>query len=205
MLSGDQVQVGRDNLQGAYVAQKEFNDASKLRGGTQVRLLIANTGSQASSAISNVTRVVQQIIQLRNSDPTFVGVMGWPFSGRTQAAISTLSKAQIPMVSQTSSSNSLTAASPYFLRVVPANTIQGVQGAKYAEQTLHAKKVALFYDEQDTYSESLAQDFRAQFGIKDKNQIIEEHYTIGKAETVASAVQNILNQKVDLIYFSGFQ
>ena len=29
MLSGDHVSVGRDDLQGAYVAQKEFNDGSK--------------------------------------------------------------------------------------------------------------------------------------------------------------------------------
>lgn len=204
MLSGAQVQVGRDDLQGAYVAQKEFNDASRLQGGMQVRLLIANTGSQTSTALSNVNKVVQQIIQLQRSDPTFVGVMGWPFSGRTQAAIEALSEAHIPMVSQTSSSDSLTAASPYFLRVVPANTIQGIQGAKYAEQTLHAKKVALFYDEQDTYSESLAQDFREQFGVKDKNTIIEENYTIGDAATIASAVQKILKQGVDLIYFSGY-
>jgi ABC-type branched-subunit amino acid transport system substrate-binding protein len=204
MLSGSQVQVGRDDLQGAYVAQKEFNDASKLQGGTQVRLLIANTGSQTSTATSNVNRVVQQIIRLQQSDPTFVGVMGWPFSARTQAAIQALSQAHIPMVSQTSSSDSLTDASPYFLRIVPPNTIQGTQGAKYAEQTLHAKKVALFYDENDSYSESLAQDFRTQFVVKDKNQVIEEKYTIGDAASIASAIQKVLSQHVDLIYFSGY-
>jgi ABC-type branched-subunit amino acid transport system substrate-binding protein len=204
MLSGSQVQVGRDDLQGAYVAQKEFNDASKLQGGTQVRLLIANTGSQTSTAISNVNRVVQQIIRLQQSDPTFVGVMGWPFSARTQAAIQALSQAHIPMVSQTSSSDSLTNVSRYFLRVVPPNTIQGTQGAKYAEQTLHAKKVALFYDENDPYSKSLAQDFRAQFVVKDQNQVIEEKYTIGDAASIASAIQKVLSQYVDLIYFSGY-
>src|SRR5262249_52383507 len=48
MLSGSAhlVGVGRDNLQGAYVAQKEYNDGSKLPNGVKVRLLIANTGSK---------------------------------------------------------------------------------------------------------------------------------------------------------------
>ncbi|GCF09684.1 protein kinase domain-containing protein [Dictyobacter arantiisoli] len=205
MLSGDQIQVGRDNLQGAYVAQKEYNDGSKLHGGILVRLLIANTGSPHDPSLNyNVPRVVQQIVQLQQSDPTVIGVMGWPFSGRTQAAISTLSNAHIPLVSQTSSSDMLTNASPYFFRIVPSNQIQGIQGAKYAEQNLHAKKVALFYDDQDSYSQSLAQDFRQQFVNQDKNQVVEEKYTIGKADTISSAVQQTLRQNIDLIYFSGY-
>src|SRR5207249_7157370 len=46
MLSGNNTSVGRDDLQGAYVAQKEFNDGSLLPGGVKVRLLIANAGGQ---------------------------------------------------------------------------------------------------------------------------------------------------------------
>ncbi|MBV9230205.1 MAG: protein kinase, partial [Chloroflexi bacterium] len=42
MPSGDPsiLGVGRDDLHGAYLAQKEFNDGSKLPGGLKVRLLI---------------------------------------------------------------------------------------------------------------------------------------------------------------------
>ena len=42
--------VGRDDLQGAYVAQKEYNDNGLLPGGVKVRLLIANSGSQTQYA-----------------------------------------------------------------------------------------------------------------------------------------------------------
>ena len=85
MLSGSNITVGRDDLQGAYVAQKEFNDGSKLHGGVQVRLLIANAGSK-TDYVSNVT---QQIAQLAQADKTFAGVMGWPFSSYTVSAINT--------------------------------------------------------------------------------------------------------------------
>jgi serine/threonine protein kinase len=200
MLSGNNVAVGRDDLQGAYVAQKEFNDGSKLHGGVQVRLLVANTGSK-TDYVSNIT---QQIVQLAQADKTFVGVMGWPFSSYTLSAIKTLSSAHIPLVSQTASSDGLTNASPYFFRVAPSNKQQGSQGAEYAMNTLHAKNVALFDDQQDPYSQSLAQDFLQEFRKNGGQLAVEEKYTVGQPGTLPSALQDALKKNPDLIYFSGY-
>src|SRR6266704_1609294 len=168
MLTGAKatISVGRDDLQGAYVAQKSFNDASILNNSVLVRLLIANAGSNSA----DTKTVAQQIVQLAHVDSTFVGVMGWPFSGYASIAISVLRPAQIPMISQTASSDALTKASPYFYRVAPPNNRQGVEGAIYAEQTLHATKAALFYDLSNSYTKSLASSFSTQF-IADGNQI----------------------------------
>ena len=200
MLSPDNIGVGRDDLQGAYVAQKEFNDGSKLTGGFKVRLLIANSGSQATYA----TNVANQIVQLAKSDKTFVGVMGWPFSSRSVDAVRVLSEAHIPMVSQTSSSDDLTNISPYFFRVAPSNNIQGVSGAKYAEQTLHATSAALFVDPTDTYSQSLAQDFMTQFESDGKKIVVKEQYTVGKTSNFAALLQDALKYNPSIIYFSGY-
>lgn len=200
MLSSDNIGVGRDNLQGAYVAQKEYNDGSKLANGYKVRLLIANSGSKASYSQT----VAQQIVQLAQSDNTFVGVMGWPFSSRSLDAVKVLGKAGIPMVSQTSSSDELTAISRYFFRVAPSNNIQGVAGAKYAEQTLNANTAALFVDPADTYSQSLASDFRTQFQKDGKRIVIKEEYTIGKTGNFALLLQDALKYNPDIIYFSGY-
>ena len=115
MLTGENASVGRDDLQGAYVAQRELNNSSQIA--LSVRLLVANSGNDKLYADT----VAQQIVLLAKADPTFVGVMGWPFSSRTEAAISTLAKAHIPMVSQTASDDSLTGVSPYFFRAAPAN------------------------------------------------------------------------------------
>ncbi len=199
-LSGSNVGVGRDDLQGAYVAQKEFNDGSKLNGGMQVRLLVANTGSN-TAYVSNIT---QQIEQLILADKTFVGVMGWPFSSYTLSAIKALSSLHIPLVSQTASSDELTNASPYFFRVVPSNNQQGIQGAKYAINTLNAKEVALFYDQQDSYSQSLAQDFQVEFQKEGGQVAAEETYTVGQPGMLPAKLQDALKKKPDLIYFSGY-
>ncbi len=201
MLTGESVvNVGRDNLQGAYVAQKEFNDGFKLPNGVKVRLLIANSGSKTEYAKT----VAQQIVQLAHMDPTFVGVMGWPFSSRALAALDVLAAAHIPMVSQTASSDLLTGKSPYFYRVAPTNKEQAIIGAKYSEQVLHASKVALFYDPADPYSQSLADAFRTQF-TADGNQIVAtEKYTVNKPVNFTQLLNDAETHNPDLIYFSGY-
>jgi ABC-type branched-subunit amino acid transport system substrate-binding protein len=130
--------------------------------------------------------------------------MGWPFSSRTVQVLPTLSAAHIPMVSQTASSDSLTGVSPYFFRVAPPNTTQGIIGAHYAETTLHATRVALFVDQSDPYSQTLAQDFSNQF-TKDGNQIVvTEKYTVGKPDNFVQLLNDAETHNPDLIYFSGY-
>jgi ABC-type branched-subunit amino acid transport system substrate-binding protein len=202
MLTGNgaTASVGRDNLQGAYVAQKSFNDASKLNNNVSIRLLIANAGSNSA----NTKAVAQQIEQLSHVDSTFVGVMGWPFSGYASVAFSTLRTAQIPMISQTASSDALTAISPYFFRVAPPNQRQGYEGAKYSEQTLHATKAVVFVDQNNLYTQSLASSFSSQFSA-DGNQIVAtEHYTVGSTTNFSQLLSDAATHNPDLIYFAGY-
>ena len=202
MLTGNNAtaSVGRDNLQGTYVAQKSFNEGFQLHNGVLVRVLIANAGSSSA----NTTAVAEQIVQLSKVDPTFVGVMGWPFSGYAQTAIDVLSPAHIPMISQTASSDSLTNASKYFFRVAPANTRQGVEGAIYSEQSLHATKAALFYDPSNTYTQSLANAFRTQFTKDGKQIVATETYTVGKPESLSQLLSDAATHSPNLIYFAGY-
>ena len=123
MDTGTYVSLGRDDLQGAYVAQKEYNDGQKLPNKTMVRLLIASTGNDKAYA----DIVARQIVQAAKSDPTIVGVMGWPYSSRTLNVINTLTEAHIPIVSQMASSVLLTGISPYFFRIVPPDSTQALR------------------------------------------------------------------------------
>jgi ABC-type branched-subunit amino acid transport system substrate-binding protein len=197
--TGDLVSVGRDNLQGAYVAQKEFNDKVSTSGGLPVKLLIANTGSSAN----NATTVAQQIIQAEKNDSTIVGVSGWPYSSRATNAVPVLTNAQIPSVSSTASSDDLTGISPYFFRVAPTDTMQSGAGAKYAEQTLGAKNVVIFEDPTDAYSRSLADGFQKQFTGK---VLATVNYTEGNRQSVTAALQQAKGQSPtpDLFYFAGY-
>jgi serine/threonine protein kinase/ABC-type branched-subunit amino acid transport system substrate-binding protein len=194
------VSYGRGNLQGAYVAQKEYNDGLKLSGGRQIRLLIANAGSKSDYVVD----VAEQIVQAAKQDKTIIGVMGWPYSAYAQAAIPVITGAHIPMVSSTASADSLSGISPYFFRVAPPNKSEAIAAARYAEQQLHASHVALFVDPKNTYSRSLADDFKQQF-VAGGNQIIDtENYTIGDRAGLPTLLQKALNSNPDLIYFAGY-
>jgi eukaryotic-like serine/threonine-protein kinase len=192
--------VGRSFFQGAYLAQKESNDGSKLSGGVLVRLLLANSGSNSDYA----TLVAQQIVQLARTDPHFVGVCGWPYSSRSIKVIKVLGPAHIPMVSSKTSGDVFTNISPYFFRAAPPNIVQAIAGAKYAEQTLNAKAVATFYDPNDPYSQNLAQDFDKQFEADGNSVVAQETYTIYKPETLPARLQDALTHHPDLIYFAGY-
>ena len=202
LLTGANAHVGHDDLQGAYVAQKEFNDSNKP---FQVRLLIANSGSGDELRAS---QIAQQIVQAASKDKTIVGVMGWPYSKSTLSAVHILADAHIPMVSETASTDTLTKISPYFFRVIPPDASQGKVNAHYVTQLLHAKRVALFVDPDNAYSSDFADDFKRQYLAQgnDNNIVATERYTIGVQgqAQLSSLLTDALSYNPDVIYFAGY-
>jgi serine/threonine protein kinase/ABC-type branched-subunit amino acid transport system substrate-binding protein len=202
MLTGTNIGVGRDDLQGAYVAQKTANDGSLLNG-IGVVLLIANAGSQTS----NAPAVAQQIVQAAKADSSIIGVMGWPYSSYVANTVNIFKEAKLPLVSQTASSDLFTGISPYFFRVCASNKAQGIAGAMYVEQKLQARSAVVFTDPLNAYTSSLANDFAGRFQADGGNILATEKYTVGNAGSVASALQNALknlNPAPAVLYFSGY-
>src|SRR5205085_7655682 len=145
-----------------------------------VPLLVPNlgTGDSSSPSITKASIIMEQIVQAARNDPTIVGVMGWPISSNSLYVATILGAAHIPMVSPTTSLDAPTQASPYFFSVAPSNKSQGVAGAMYAEQVLHAKRVTLFVDPVDPYSESLASAFKSQFTADGNIMVTTENYPV---------------------------
>jgi ABC-type branched-subunit amino acid transport system substrate-binding protein len=113
-----------------------------------------------------------------------------------------LSKAHIPMISPTASSD-LLSNFPFFFQIAPPASREGIIGAHYAEQQLHARRVALFFDPEDPDSFSLARAFQKQF-IADGDQIVvTEKYTTGKPETLPEQLRDAISDAPDLLYFAG--
>jgi eukaryotic-like serine/threonine-protein kinase len=205
MLTGPDkgtIGVGFDDLQGAYIAQKTYNDQALLSG-IGVVLLVANAGSQSSYAPT----IAQQIVREAQADPTVVGVMGWPFSSYVANTYKIFKDAQLPVISQSASSDLLTGISPYFFRVCPTNRSEAIAGANYAKQNLQAQNVIVFTDPYNAYTSSLSADFIAQFQTDGGTVLKTENYTFGKGDTIIAALKDALkytNPVPDTIYFSGY-
>ena len=200
ILTGQDASVGRENLQGAYIAQKEYNTNNGL-GGVQVRLLIANAGSNPG----NVQPIAKQVVQAIQKDPTIVGVMGWTFSAQSINAMQVLAQAKIPMIAESASSDDLTSSSSYFFRVVPPNSEEAKVGASYAKGTLNARTAVVFSDPGDSYSRSLAEDFSTSFTSLG-GQVQPASYKRKDAQSISTALKQVASQGAapDLIYFAGY-
>ena len=201
--SAASIAVGHENLQGAYIAQREYNDTASQHGGIKVRLLIANTGSQTRY----VSLVVQQIARLAQKDKTIVGLMGWSVSAPAFAAIPQLSQAQIPMVS-TAGGDNLTGISKYFFRVAAPAVMQATVASQYAIHTLKAKSAAVFLDTTNDYSRSQSDDFKANFVANGNTIVATETYTVGDAakrsQRLVTELQDALSHHPNVIYFGGY-
>jgi ABC-type branched-subunit amino acid transport system substrate-binding protein len=197
ILSKGYLSGGRDQLQGAYMAQKQWNEQAKKSGQMLLRLIIA-----AGSDETSPTAVAQQVVQAAQQDPTIKGVLGWPTSSSAMATLPILTAAHLPMVSPTASSDALT-KSPYFFRMVPSNRDQEVVAAKYVQQVLHANRIVIFVDPHDPYSGTLSDDFASHF-TGGGFTLLKEQYQIGQPAGLPNLVAKALQAKPDLIFFAGY-
>ncbi|GHO83506.1 branched-chain amino acid ABC transporter substrate-binding protein [Dictyobacter formicarum] len=201
VFSQQHIGGARDILQGAYVAQKEYNTQAAKSHRPLLRLMVASADVDAASP----TTTAEEVVQAAQKDHSIVGVIGWSTSRSVVSSLQELAAAHLPMVSPTATSDVLSGRSPYFFRVVPPDTQQAALAATYAKQVLHARRVVLLSDPDDTYSESLAQAFRQHYEDSTHKLIHAPYdYTKGDLSTVDRQMDDILQQKPDLIYFAGY-
>ncbi len=189
---------GRDDLQGAYIAQREYND--RVGGNSRLRLLVASAAFDSVSP----AQVAQQVVEAARRDSTIKGIMGWPTTASAQASLPILAAAHLPMLSSSASGDMLTGQSPYFFRLSPTNTVQEEFAARYVKNVLHAKRVVLFEDPDDPFSRTLADAFVKYFSDADHKIILQADYVKGHPEALPALVKRAVAQRPDLLYFSGY-
>lgn len=232
-LTGNKSDVGRFNLQGAFIAQHEFNSRTCQSTCPKLYLLIANSGSPymasskecfgESSTVPestlnvNVCKVARQIMEAARQDPTIIGTIGWSSSEDTNLAITTMDmtdlrkQLSLPLISPSASSDALTNKSIYFFRVVPPAQEQGDLAARYAREGLKVRRVALFSDPGDSSSKDLANAFQKRYTLVNRfslltdmpSIVVSEPYTSNNEKGLRAQVDNALQHKPDLIYFPG--
>ena len=141
----------KEMLRGIADAQTEFNDAEGVRG-RLVQIIIAND--------YNNPNIARGIAKELASNSEVLGVIGHNSSDVSKAALAEYEKANLVMISPTSTATHL--KSDYFFRTVPSDTASGQKLAGYARKT-GVEKVAIFYDSNSDYSKSLREAFESSF------------------------------------------
>ncbi|MFC3894149.1 hypothetical protein ACFOWZ_21950 [Lentzea rhizosphaerae] len=155
--------AGVNELRGAYLAQRDWNQLDGLGRNPLVRLVLANFGGESKYA----ERVAGEIRAYAERDPNVIAVTGLGQSrGTTLSALGILGPAKdhpngIPMVGSSLSSTNFS-EKPYFFRIAPANDRQAQVAARIIERTeaLRDRPVHLVRSTGDEYSADLADEFR---------------------------------------------
>jgi|GEM_PF-852262 len=221
-LDGDatNLALSRADMQAAFAVQYQANNQNfaVLPGGFKLRLLIASSGSDTFSGsatedgnVATVAQLINRRVELGNPGH-ILAVIGWPRSQESENAITMLAAAQIPLLSPAAVTPALSGISSYFFHLSPTPAAQGQAQARFAYQTLNARRVLVMSDPGDPYSQAQATAFAQHFqqlgGTIVDNLSGEASSPFTERQTTveqfkAQVVQSVLVRQVDLMYLPG--
>lgn len=137
-------------LRGVAQAQNEVNQAGGIKG-IPLKVLIANDDNDPGVANQVAAAFV------KNSD--VLGVVGHYASDVSLATADTYQSGELVAISPISTTVKLSGRSRYVFRTVPSDYVAARALADYMLQTLKQQKVAVFYNSQSGYSQSLKSEF----------------------------------------------
>ncbi len=195
-LTGSEATFGINSDNGVQLAADEINNAGGLLG-HKVKLVVEDDQSKPGQPSSAVKKLI-------NSDKV-VAVIGEIASSRSLEAAPICQEAKVPMISPGSTNPTVTTKGDYIFRVCFIDPFQGTLMAKFALDTLHAKKVAILSDVTSDYSKGLTQYFTEYYKSHGGQIVIERSYSgSGKDKDFRAQLTAIKSAAPDAIFVPGY-
>lgn len=193
-FTGSEATFGISTSNGIKMAIAERNKAGGVKG-KQIRLISVDNQGKAEEAAAAVTRLITQ--------DKVIAVLGEVASSRSLAAAPIAQQNKIPMISPSSTNPKVTEVGDYIFRVCFIDPFQGTVMAKFANENLKAKKVAILTDVKSDYSVGLAEYFTKKFKELGGTVVAEQSYQSGEMDFKAQLTQ-IKAAKPDAIFVPGY-
>ena len=169
-LTGKEAAFGQSSHKGTLLAIEELNATGGALGRQFELITEDNQSKQGESAT-----IVKKLI----SRDQVVALLGEVASGRSLEAAPIAQNYKIPMISPSSTNPRVTEMGSYIFRVCFIDPFQGTAMAKFAQKSLHLKKVALLTSVSSPYSVGLAKYFKETFAAIGGVVAIEQKYSEG--------------------------
>ncbi|MEO8434271.1 MAG: ABC transporter substrate-binding protein [Pyrinomonadaceae bacterium] len=193
-LSGRTSNFGVSTKNGVMMAADEINKAGGING-RQIEILSEDDEGRPEKAATVVTKLIDQ--------DKVIALLGEVASGNSLAAAPKAQASHVPMISPSSTNPAVTAVGDYIFRVCFIDPFQGEVMAKFAANTLKAKKAAIMQDFNAPYSRGLTEFFEASF-VKLGGQIVtKQSYTQGDRD-YKGQLTSIRSLNPDVIYVPGY-
>jgi branched-chain amino acid transport system substrate-binding protein len=153
-LTGSEATFGQSTHNGIMLAVKEVNAHGGVNG-KQVEVKTYDDRGNAQEAGTVVTRLI--------TEDHVSAIIGEVASSLSIAGGTVAQQYNVPMVSPSSTNATVTEVGDMIFRVCFIDSFQGFVVAKFATDTLHAKKIAVLYDQGQAYSTGLKDDFVTQY------------------------------------------
>jgi len=163
--------------------------------GKKVEFVLADTKSDKIEAANAMSRLLEK--------DKVIAVIGEMISGDTMAGGPIAEKAKIPVVSPTATNPLVTQGKKYVFRVCFIDPVQGDVAAKYAFNTLKARKAALIVDKSQDYCVGLAKFFKDAF-TKLGGKIVAETFCVTEDKDFSAQLSTIKPTNPDVIYAPNY-
>jgi len=193
-LSGRTSNFGQSTKNGVMMAADEINKAGGING-RQLQILSEDDEGRPEKAATVVTKLIDQ--------DKVIALLGEVASGNSLAAAPKAQAAKVPMISPSSTNPAVTQVGDYIFRVCFIDPFQGEVMAKFAANTLHAKKAAIMEDFNSPYSRGLTEFFESSFKKLGGQVITKQSYTQGDRD-YKGQLTSIRSANPDVIYVPGY-
>lgn len=193
-LTGQTSSFGQSTRNGAQMAADEINAAGGING-RQIQLVIEDDQGETGKAETVVAKLINQD-QVR-------ALIGEVASSISIAAAPHAQRGKVPMISPSSTNPKVTQIGDYIFRVCFIDPFQGEVMAKFAANSLKAKRAAILYDSNSDYSKGLVQFFKQSFtGLG--GEIVAEKAYAQRDRDFTGQLTSIRDTNPDVIYVPGY-
>ncbi|KYG68477.1 ethanolamine utilization protein EutJ [Bdellovibrio bacteriovorus] len=193
-LTGSDATFGLSSNKGVRLALDEVNAAGGIKG-KKISLVTLDDQGKNEEAAAAVTRLINQ--------NKVVAIIGGVASGRSKASAPIAQNAKVPFLSHASTNPDVTKIGDYVFRICFIDPFQGFVMAKFANENLKLKKVAILRDVKNDYSVGLADVFSEEFKKRGGEITNDLSYQAGDIDFKAQLTQ-IRSKNPDGIYVPGY-
>ena len=193
-LSGPTFNFGQSAKNGVLLAAAEINRAGGING-RKLDVVIEDDQGSPERAATVVNKLVHQ--------DNVVALIAGGASGSSLAAGPNAQAAKVPMISPSSTNPAVTQIGDYIFRACFIDAFQGDVMARFAFNTLKARKAAIMLDYNSPYSRGLTDFFELSFTKLGGQVVSKQSYTQGDAD-FKGQLSSIKATEPDVVYLPGY-
>jgi branched-chain amino acid transport system substrate-binding protein len=193
-MTGDTATFGQSSHKGSQMAVDEINDGGGING-RKLELHSEDDQSKTAEAATAVQKLIDR--------DRVIAILGEVASGSSLAAAPICQSKQVPMISPASTKPAVTETGNYIFRVCFIDPFQGLVMAKFANDQLKLKKVAVFKAQDRPYSTGLADNFVSAFTKMGGEIVANQSYASTDTDFKAQ-LTSIKASNPDALYIPGY-